>query len=194
MDFTKEEVNALLYIWGNSSETALRNSARYSPNKIRNNAIYDQMWEQRYNELVAFWNKHGHTSVPQRYEPNVALGKWVHRQRHQLKKKLNREQSSLTQSRFEALQKIGFNIDPKSRSESSWLKRYRELAVFKSRHGHCNVPQKYSLNPSLGRWVHKQRHDLLKIQISADDETNALVKQRIGALNKIGFEWSLRLR
>ena len=162
--------------------------------KSRKNTIYDQIWEVRYSELVAFWKKHGHTSVPQRYAPNTALGKWVHSQRYQLKKKLNKEPSYLTQVRYEALRKIGFNIDQKNSSECSWLKRYKELSNFKLVHGNCKVPQKYSLNPSLGRWVHKQRHEFIKIQMNKDYRANPLVKQRIEALNRIGFEWSLRLR
>jgi hypothetical protein len=33
----------------------------------------------------------------------------------------------------------------------------QELLNFEREHGHCNVPQKYSLNPSLGAWVAQQR-------------------------------------
>ena len=178
---------------GYSSQLNFANT-QYCHVKTRNNATYDHVWEQRYKELVAFRKKHGHTSVPQRYGPNIALGKWVHSQRYQLKKKLNREPSYLTQHRYEALTSINFNINPKNSSDGSWRKRYKELVLFKQLHGNCKVPQKYSENPSLGRWVHKQRHDLLRIQVQTDYHANDLMKQRIAALNKIGFDWSLRLR
>jgi len=148
------------------------------------------MWQLRYNELVKFWEKHGHSSVPQRYKQNQALGKWVHKQRQQMKKKYNCEPTTLTPYRVAALERIEFQVDPKNRSHGSWLKRYKELETFKKCYGHCKVPQKYPLNKSLGRWVHKQRHDLMKELYS--EKTPLLIKQRIDALEKIGFEWSSR--
>ena len=34
----------------------------------------------------------------------------------------------------------------------TWYERYNELLAFKDKTGHCNVPQKYPPNPSLGIW------------------------------------------
>ena len=42
-------------------------------------------------------------------------------------------------------------------STPSWEKRFTELVGFKRAHGHCEVPQNYSENPSLGTWVNKVR-------------------------------------
>ena len=151
---------------------------------------YDDMWNQRYNELFTFWMRHGHSSVPQRYEPNHALGKWVHKQRQLLKKGYNGEHTSLTPNRIQALVRVNFQVDPKNRSENSWLKRYNELIFYKEMHGHCNVPQKYAPNKALGRWVHKQRHDLLReIQ---QEKITPIWKERVCLLTKIGFDWSSR--
>jgi len=33
---------------------------------------------------------------------------------------------------------------------------FEELRKFKEREGHCNLPQRYSHNPELGRWVIKR--------------------------------------
>jgi len=33
---------------------------------------------------------------------------------------------------------------------------FEELRKFKEREGHCNLPQRYSDNPELGRWVIKR--------------------------------------
>ena len=38
---------------------------------------------------------------------------------------------------------------------NSWERRFRELDEFKRLHGHCDVPQNYSENTSLGTWVNK---------------------------------------
>ena len=39
----------------------------------------------------------------------------------------------------------------------SWERRFSELTEFKRVHGHCEVPQNYSENTSLGTWVNKVR-------------------------------------
>lgn len=39
----------------------------------------------------------------------------------------------------------------------TWDCRYGQLKAFKQEHGHCNVPAKYKLNPTLGKWVSYQR-------------------------------------
>ena len=43
------------------------------------------------------------------------------------------------------------------KSETTWNQRLNELLEFKAQHGHCNVPQKYEKNTSLGAWVARNR-------------------------------------
>ena len=38
-------------------------------------------WEGRYQELIDFLGEHGHCNIPQKYDPNPILGKWVMKQR-----------------------------------------------------------------------------------------------------------------
>ena len=54
---------------------------------------------------------------------------------------------------------------------------------FESQHGHCNVPQKYSQNPSLGAWVAQQRRRYKHGTLSA---------KRIMLMERVGVEWALR--
>eukprot|EP00980_Cylindrotheca_fusiformis_P007464 scaffold1538_cov109-Cylindrotheca_fusiformis.AAC.6 len=58
-----------------------------------------------------------------------------------------------------------------------WESRFQELVDWKNKHGHCEVPQK---NGSLGRWVHRQRENKHKNNLSLDRETK---------LNELGFVW-----
>lgn len=44
-----------------------------------------------------------------------------------------------------------------TKSEITWNQRLNELLDFKAQHGHCNVPQKYEKNSSLGAWVARNR-------------------------------------
>jgi hypothetical protein len=155
--------------------------------KKKDHTVFDSMWQQRYDELVMFWEKNGHCCVPQRYIPNQALGKWVHKQRQEFRKKRDGESTSLTPYRVQALKKIGFQVDTKNRAEALWKQRYKELLQFVRLHGHCNVPQKYSPNKALGKWVHRQRHEFKKMR---HGEPSFLTKERIEALDSIGFQRS----
>ena len=57
-----------------------------------------------------------------------------------------------------------------------------ELKRFREEHGHCNVPQRYFKNPSLGAWVSQKRNDFKKGDLSED---------RIARLEEIGFVWNV---
>lgn len=58
-----------------------------------------------------------------------------------------------------------------------WETRYLELVEWKNEHGHCEVPQKHG---SLGRWVHRQRENKHKDNLSDVREMK---------LNELGFVW-----
>lgn len=60
-----------------------------------------------------------------------------------------------TQSRVLVPSSSGSNTSPTGGESGSWEKRYAELCEFKRIHGHCEVPQAYSDNNSLGTWVNK---------------------------------------
>jgi hypothetical protein len=62
----------------------------------------------------------------------------------------------------------------------NWNAKYSELKLFKERFNHCDVPQQWKENPSLGSWVIRQR--TYKEYLSPD---------RITQLDKLGFKWSL---
>ena len=43
--------------------------------------------------------------------------------------------------------------------EKLWQEIFEKLVLFKYCEGHCEVPQKYDDNLSLGIWVEAQRHE-----------------------------------
>jgi hypothetical protein len=61
---------------------------------------------------------------------------------------------------------------------SLWKVRLKELAAFKRKHGHCNVPGKY---PSLGKWVANLRQ-----------RRASLNPELVRRLEALGFCWTLR--
>ena len=65
-------------------------------------------WEERLEELVQYKHVHGNCNVPQQYEQNKALGKWVSKQREQHRNREQGKKSSLTDERKAKLDDIGF--------------------------------------------------------------------------------------
>jgi hypothetical protein len=65
-------------------------------------------WNDRFEELLKFREEYGDTIVPQQYEPNRPLGKWVAKQREQYRLLQQGKHSFLTADRLQALNEIGF--------------------------------------------------------------------------------------
>jgi hypothetical protein len=65
-------------------------------------------WDRRLEELMQFRHVHGHTNVPQGYKPNIALGRWVMKQRVQYQKKKRGLKSQMIDDRIERLEEVGF--------------------------------------------------------------------------------------
>ncbi len=76
------------------------------------------------------------------------------------------------------------------RADSIWDIRFKELTAFKQKHGHCNVPQKYPANKSLGIWVNKQRMEYTKR--TDGKKKSSLNDSRLERLQSIGFRWAKR--
>lgn len=70
-----------------------------------------------------------------------------------------------------------------------WNMRFQELLEFRKENGHCFIPHNYSKNPSLGRWVKRQRYQysLMKKGIKS-----SISKERIKMLDNAGFIWNSR--
>eukprot|EP00985_Skeletonema_marinoi_P021763 scaffold13537_cov142-Skeletonema_marinoi.AAC.1 len=47
--------------------------------------FYEERWDMRYQELVAYNDEHGDTLVPAKYPDNPQLGTWVNEQRRNIK-------------------------------------------------------------------------------------------------------------
>merc|ERR1712048_745733 len=65
---------------------------------------------------------------------------------------------------------------------SDWNGMYERLVAYKKEHDDTNVPQRYSQDPQLGKWVSTQRsaYNSKKTMISMD---------RVSLLNSINFNW-----
>lgn len=76
-----------------------------------------------------------------------------------------------------------------SRHQNVWDRKFNELLEYKHQHGHCDVPQTYPPNPSLGLWVNKQR---MEHKNRDDRNVSTLTDERLERLQSIGFRWAKR--
>lgn len=65
----------------------------------------------------------------------------------------------------------------------------REIEVFKSEFGHCNVPSIYSADPTLGAWCTSLRRTYNLIHKGKKPD-RILSQNRIKRLEGIGFNWA----
>merc|ERR1712087_293637 len=70
-----------------------------------------------------------------------------------------------------------------------WERRYNELIEFRRRNNHCEVPQNYPKNTSLGTWVNKQR---MEHKNRVEGKNSSLNDYRLERLESIGFRWAKR--
>ena len=150
----------------------------------------ENFWNDRYAELLSFYEKNGNTRVPEKYDAAPQLYSWVSAQRHLCKlwlegKPSKRGSSKLTEERFEKLQAVKLETSIRN-TAATWMDRFNELKEYKEKYGHCNVPQKWKENPSLGRWVDNQKTQHQKLY---DGKKTNLTVERIQLLVGLKFEW-----
>lgn len=136
-------------------------------------AVNDHRWHEMYSELKRYEAEHLSADVPGRCKEHPQLASWVQRQRERRKK------GALSEAEIQLLDQLGLTW--KSRDVGTWEDRFEEVAGFKAKHGHCNIPIKYPENPKLGRFVNNTRTQRNSRKLSAD---------RIAKLDAIGFVWA----
>ncbi len=143
-----------------------------------------ERWNRRYAELVEFQKQHGHCRVSKTNgKAWPGLYSWRHHQRE-----LN-SAGELNGARRSQLDALGFEWEERPflarthepQSEVPWELRFKALVEFKERFGHCMVKTGWPENPTLARWVIKQRIDHTAGHLRPDR------KERLDAL---GFAWS----
>jgi hypothetical protein len=140
-------------------------------------------WEDRLSELADYRKIHGHCNVPQNYSENAKLAKWVGTQKTNYRLHKEGKTSPMTTFRIQELESLGFEW---GRHASAWEDRLNELADYRKSHGHCNVPQNYSENAKLAKWVETQKTNY---RLRKEGKTSPMTLSRIQELESLGFEW-----
>jgi len=172
--------NAKLGVWCSSQREAFKNGKLPAERIERLDELgfvwnkIDSVWDQRLQELVAYKNRYGNCRIPVGWCENPALAVWCSHQRQANKK------GKLTPEPKTRLEELGFIWDT---FENAWIKMFEALIDYNKRFGNCNVPQGWSEDPKLGRWVSTQRKLYKNGKLSPD---------RIAWLEEIGFQWKLQ--
>lgn len=121
-----------------------------------------EQWEQNFNQLTGYLERHGHARVPQFYTVDgYPLGAWVNTQRHR------HAEGTLDADRERRLQALpgwtwGTHAD-------KWEEGFRRLFAYVERDGHTRVPASYTLDGyKLGQWVAQQRTNYKKGTLDMD--------------------------
>jgi hypothetical protein len=141
----------------------------------------EQYRQEMYSALLDYRKRYGNCRVPWQWRKNPRLAYWVGRMR------AAKRRNKLTEAQIQQLDKIGFAWDFELPQEWKriWEQRVKELKAFKRRHGHCNVPCNYPLNPALGHWVSSLRYK---------KKHGKLTEERVRLLDGLGFSWVRNVR
>jgi hypothetical protein len=125
-----------------------------------------------YERLKNYHTQHGDADVPGRWKNDLKLAAWVKRQRERRKRGL------ITGEHLRLLDELRFTWQHRERG--SWDDRLAEVAAFKAKNGHCEIPPNYPENPKLGRFINAMR---------TQRNSGGLSPDRIGKLDALGFAW-----
>jgi Helicase associated domain len=140
----------------------------------------DEQWNDMFQLLQEYQAEHGDCLVPKEYvtKDKKPLGIWVRSQRSELASgKLFKD---LYKDRLEKLQSIGFELRalPDDSDDSRWTRLFGQLVEYQRQHGDCLVPERYSEDQVLWKFVQHLR-------IKGD----SLSRDRREQLDAIGFAW-----
>lgn len=97
----------------------------------------------------------------------------------------------MSQEKIDLLNCAGFlwHFDHKKKSNQKWDLKFQELCDFHKVHGHSNIPQRYKVNPSLGRWAQTQRTQYKALE---EGKQSSMNDDKISKLESVGFKWKCR--
>lgn len=141
----------------------------------------EEQWKRRYGELEKFVLETGNMRGL-----SAKFRSWISRQKRKFKDHL------LQPNQQRLLEEIGVDLhgfEPRAGSDSTkrlcdqtWNSNYLKLKKYREQYGDCNVPYRFTEDPSLGEWVSTQRK-----RLKGNPNT---CYYRVEKLNEIGFEWT----
>ncbi|GKY95973.1 hypothetical protein MPSEU_000557800 [Mayamaea pseudoterrestris] len=155
------------------------------PNKISN---LEQRWKARFQQLVCFKLKHGHSNVPKSFD--ASLHAWVRKQRvnKQLRDKTQGDRG-LSVHQVEALDALDFDWYVGYRSlDDQWDLNYQKVLMLSHAQGHLETTSDKSLN----KWMQNQRARRKLLEQKGAGKAKGMTWERVHKLDAINFRWETR--
>ena len=166
---------------------------------------FREAWDRRYQELIAFKKKHGHCNVPQLWDENPALSRWVALQRLCYRNSQLEMKPDISEDRVQALEDIGFEWAINDKKWSDMLERTQKT-LFYVQDNAADEDEEDSKETTLERrpdwtkllgqphnrdvrvWIDVQRYQYARLQ---RDEESSLTPDRIEQIERSipGFQW-----
>lgn len=150
-------------------------------------------WSAKIALLKKFKMEHSHCRVPQRSDAYPQLAQFTKKMRelYRLYQQGQYKGKMLTAERIRELEELGFEWEVRKVKNKSFEERIRDLAGFKEKYGHCNVPRVFKEDVSLGRWCHVMRCSYRQIKEN-QKPMYKLQPEEIQRLEDMGFRWRVR--
>ena len=141
-------------------------------------------WDAMYQALNKFYEINEHFVVP---KEDKSLYNWLKNQRQ------NYQDNKLSAERKRTLEDLGIPLEGgeklnrkrkfTEKQVEDWNIMFHCLEDFYHKFGHCRVPTKYDLEPSLPEWIKRQRQCYRLGKIDKDRQTR---------LESLEFPWTLK--
>jgi len=156
---------------------------KWVKNRQKTRKSHETRWNEMIEDLTAYREKYGHTEIPQEYEENPQLGRWVMNQRTFYRMNQIGIHTTLSHDRIEQLEQLDFVWGVR---EKQWLTMFARLKDFQKIHGHVTIEVSDVDNEDLRQWLNEQRYFY-----RSETKAHRLSPERIEALESIpGFRWS----
>ena len=161
---------------------------------------WNEMFSQYLNCRAGYTDKY--TGMVQIPPSDGKLHRWAAHQRFikrlydegkikPARKSGSRDNLEVIRQRIQQLEEVEFCFEVQ---EESWSVLFDDLVSYAEANGNsCDVPAVYFPHPKLGRWVMSQRALLKKYAVGGQTPSD-VQRERIDALNGIGFKWTIRPR
>jgi len=140
------------------------------------NSPFEALWEERFAEIRAFKEKHGHARVPTSWAKNRRLGKWIMHQRELYRK------GEMRRDRAERLDRVGKEWRSDTRvhaGQDRYLAQMlARLSAYRKKYGHDGVTR--GRDRALHYWMNRQRLYRRAGQLS---------DERVAQLDAAKFPW-----
>jgi superfamily II DNA or RNA helicase len=176
-----QRLNAIGFEW--DGRTAINSSERLASDS-------DAQWRKVFDRFKAYAGLQGAQAVHMVDAETKSLRRWM------LAQRLANSRGNLSETRYNALNETGFvwtrslrrTGTPRSRVRVKefpitriWDEMYSDLVEFFKLNGHCNVPELWSAQPELPRWIAVQRRA---------KKQNQLTTEHASRMEEIGFAWT----